>query len=104
MSSVLSIAYLSTMQFYFKPIRKLSTGLGFSDIIFIPKPEYKDRSPALVIELKWNKTAISAINQIKDKEYPESTLKYTGDILLVGINYDKKTKKHDCMIESFKKS
>ena len=104
LSSVLSIAYLSTMQFYFKPIRELSTGLGFSDIIFIPKPEYKDRYPALVIELKWNKTAISAINQIKDKKYPESILKYTGDILLVGINYDKKTKKHDCMIESFKKS
>ena len=48
--------------------------------------------PALVVELKWNKDVKTAINQIKDRQYPQSVLQYTGNILLVGINYDKKTK------------
>ena len=55
--------------------------------------------PALVVELKWNKDVKTAINQIKDRQYPQSVLQYTGNILLVGINYDKKTKVHECIIE-----
>ena len=55
--------------------------------------------PALIIELKWNQDAVTAINQIKEKKYPEAVKKYTDNILLVGINYDKKTKKHSCVIE-----
>ena len=57
LSSVLTIAYLSSMQYYFKPIRELPTGRGFADFVYIPKPEYKADYPALVVELKWNKTA-----------------------------------------------
>lgn len=41
LSSVLTIAYLSAMQYYFKPIREFPTGRGFADFVFIPKPEYK---------------------------------------------------------------
>ena len=52
LSSVLAIAYLSAMQYYFKPIRELPTGRGFADFVFIPKPEYKDDYPALIVELK----------------------------------------------------
>lgn len=59
LSSVLAIGYLSTMQFYFKPIRELPTGRGFADFVYIPKPEYRADYPALVIELKWNKSAQS---------------------------------------------
>ena len=59
--------------------------------------------PALVVELKWNKSAKSALQQIKDRKYPASIEQYTGDILLVGINYDKKTKKHECVIEQYEK-
>ena len=33
------------------------------------------------------------------KKYPESLKQYTGKILLVGINYDKKTRQHECIIE-----
>ena len=55
--------------------------------------------PAAIIELKWNKNAQTALNQIKEKKYFEFVRQYTGEILLVGINYDKKTKKHQCMIE-----
>lgn len=75
------------------------TGRGFADFIFIPKPEYKSVYPALVVELKWNQKVQTAIQQIKDRKYPSSISDYTGDILLVGINYDKKSKKHQCIIE-----
>lgn len=103
LSSVLAIAYLSAMQYYFKPIRELPTGRGFADFVFLPKPEYRNDYPALVVELKWNKSAKSALQQIKDRKYPASIERYTGDILLVGINYDKKTKKHECVIEQYEK-
>ncbi len=99
LSSVLTVAYLSSMQYYFKPVRELPTGRGFADFVFIPKPEYKADYPALMIELKWNKDVSTALQQIKDKKYPESILHYTGKILLVGINYDKKSKVHQCRIE-----
>ena len=69
LSSVLTIAYLSAMQYYFKPIRELPTGRGFADFVFLPKPEYKGDYPALVVELKWNKKAQTALQQIKDKKY-----------------------------------
>ena len=52
LSSVLALAYLSAMQYYFKPVRELPTGRGFADFVFIPKPEYKSTYPALVVELK----------------------------------------------------
>ena len=103
LSSVLAIAYLSSMQYYFKPVRELPTGRGFADFIFIPKPEYKNDYSALVIELKWNQNAQTALQQIKEKNYPESILNYMGNILLVGINYDKKSKSHDCIIEQLVK-
>lgn len=101
LSSVLTVAYLCAMQYYFKPVRELPTGRGFSDFVFIPKPEYRQNYPALVIELKWNQNAQTAIQQIKDKNYPASVREYTGEILLVGINYDKKTKEHSCAIEKY---
>lgn len=103
LSSVLAIAYLSAMQYYFKPIRELPTGRGFADFVFVPKPEYKADYPALIVELKWNQNVSTALNQVKDKKYVSSILNYTGDILLVGINYDKSSKKHDCLIESYSK-
>lgn len=103
LSSVLSIAYLSAMQYYFKPIRELPTGRGFADFVFIPKPEYSSFYPAMVVELKWNKSVETALQQIKNKQYPDSIMSYTGNILLVGINYDEKTKAHECSIEKFDK-
>lgn len=90
LSSVLSIAYLGAMQYYFKPVRELPTGKGFADFIFIPKPEHINNYPAIVVELKWDKKAETAIKQIKDKNYPDVVKQYTGDILLVGISYEKK--------------
>jgi hypothetical protein len=103
LSSVITIAYLAAMQYYFKPIREFPTGRGFADFIFIPRPEYVNEYPALVVELKWNKSAQTAIDQIKERKYVSSICSYTGEILLVGISYDKKTKKHQCLIEKLDK-
>lgn len=71
--------------------------------MYIPKPEYRKTHPALVVELKWNQDAQTAIDQIKEKQYQKAIEEYTGNILLVGINYDKKSKKHECQIEEYKK-
>ena len=103
LSSVLTIGYLSSMQYYFKPVRELPAGRGFADFVYLPKPEYRADYPALVVELKWNKNVRTAISQIYEKKYPESIADYTGEILLVAINYDKKTKEHECIIESWEK-
>lgn len=56
----------------------------------------------MLVELKWNKTSEGAINQIKNKKYVKTFENYGGDILLVGINYDSKSKKHQCSIELYK--
>ena len=100
LSSVLSIAYLSAMEYYFKPIREFPTGKGFADLVFLPKKEYPEY-PALLIELKWNKSANTAIKQIKEKKYIKALENYSGSILLVGLNYDKKEKEHQCIIEKY---
>lgn len=99
LSGVLTLAYLSSLIKYFKPIREFPSGKGFADFVYIPKPEFREDYPALVVELKWNKEAESAIDQIRKKRYPDSIKGYTDNILLVGISYDKKTKKHECRIE-----
>ena len=101
--SVLSIAYLSSMQYYFKPVREMPLGRGFADFVFLPKHRYADYYPALLVELKWNKDVATALSQIKEKRYAESLKDYAGSILLVAINYDKKTKEHSCSIEKIMK-
>lgn len=83
-------------------VRELPSGKGFADVCFLPRRKHTDK-PAIVIELKWDKTADAAIRQIKDKKYPEILQDYSGNLLLAGINYDKVSKKHDCVIEKFYK-
>ena len=97
---VLSIAYYFAKNDYIWH-RELATGKGFADIVLIPRRNIN--SPALVLELKCNKDADAAIDQIKRKQYPAKVSEYTGELLLVGINYDKDTKQHTCKIEPYKK-
>ena len=81
--------------------RELATGKGFADLVLIPRKNvYK---PAIVLELKYKQDVEAAIDQIKHKKYIGKVEQYTGDILLVGINYDKKEKKHSCVIETVSK-
>lgn len=97
LSCVISLAYYYAMDEYNR-IRELPSGKGFADIVFLPK-KASDK-PALLVELKVDRTAETAINQIKEKGYCHSLKGFAGKVLLVGINYDKKTKKHSCKIES----
>ena len=87
---------------YYTIVRELPTGKGFADVCFIPRRSHIDK-PAVVIELKWDKDAEGAIGQIYDRNYVEALKEYHGNLLLAGINYDKKTKKHSCKIEKMKK-
>ena len=75
------------------------SGKGIADILYFPK-KYT-RSPAILIELKMNRSTKSAIKQIKDRNYPERLMGYGGEILLVGISYYSKSQKHKCIIERF---
>ena len=93
---MLSIAYYYARNDYIIH-RELASGKGFADLVLIPRKNID--SPAIVLELKYNKDADSAIEQIKRKKYPAKVAQYTGDLLLVGINYDKETKRHECKIE-----
>ena len=97
LACVLSVAYIWARNEYVIH-REYATGKGYADLVMIPRRNVS--KPALVIELKFNHSADSAIDQIKRKEYPAKIADYTGDILLVGINYDKESKQHTCKIES----
>lgn len=101
LSCTISLAFYFAREYY-TIIRELPTGKGFADLCFIPRRLYADK-PAAVIELKWDKKAEGAISQIKNKGYVNALKDYHGDLLLAGINYDKKTKKHTCVIEKYNK-
>lgn len=92
------MAYYSAKLYYVDPIMELSSGKGFADVVYLPRRNVN--RPALVVELKWDQTADGAIRQIKEKKYASWIEGYTGDILLVGINYDKEEKVHECVIEN----
>lgn len=92
-----SLAFYSA-RIYYNVVRELPAGKGFADMVFIPRANHLDK-PAMVVELKWNESADGAIHQIKEKEYIKALDGFSGDILLVGINYVKSMKKHECKIE-----
>lgn len=96
----IGLAYYSARKDY-RMIRELPAGRGFADVVFLLLP-HTDR-PALVVELKYDKNAESAIQQIKDRQYTQALDGYSGKILLVGINYDKEKKAHECAIERVEK-
>jgi hypothetical protein len=98
LSCILTLAYFSAQKEY-TFIREFPSGKGFADLVFVPKRHSK--LPAMIVELKWNMSAHGAIQQIKDKNYVSALQEYKGELLLVGINYDKKTKQHQCVIEAY---
>ena len=101
LSYTISLALYAARNYY-HVYRELAGGKGFADLVFVPKRKFADK-PAMVIELKWNRNAEAAIAQIKQKKYCESLKEYQGNLILVGLNYDKKTKEHNCIIEKLVK-
>ena len=100
LSYTVSLAYYADRQDY-HIVRELPTGKGFADLAFIPKNNSKRSLPGIIVELKWDKTADTAIGQIKEKKYEGVLKSFTGKVLLVGIAYDRKTKVHSCKIEQY---
>ena len=97
LSCVIGLAFYSAREFY-QTIREMPAGGGFADIVFLPLPNHADK-PAILIELKWDQNADTAIRQIHEKRYDGVLKGYEGNIILAGISYDKATKKHSCIIE-----
>lgn len=101
LSCTVNLAFYFAREYY-TIIRELPSGKGFADICFIPRRLHQDK-PAVVIELKWNQEVSGAIAQIKDRNYVDALKEYEGNILLVGISYDRKSKTHTCRIEKMQK-
>jgi len=95
LSCVISLAYYSAQKNYTLH-REMPAGKGFADIVF--EPNRNCNLPALIVELKWGHSAEEAIEQIKRKDYLDCLQNYHGEVLLVGVNYDKE-KHHTCKIE-----
>lgn len=93
------LAYYSARKDY-KIIREMPAGYGYADLVFLPLPGRN--KPAIIVELKYNKKTHTAIQQIKDKKYVDVFKGYSGQVILVGINYkkDKKQEGHRCQIET----
>ena len=100
LSCVITLAYFNAMNEY-TLVREMPTGKGYADIVFLPK-KHSDK-PAMVVELKYNQSAEGAIAQIHEKQYMNALEEYKGKVILVGINYDKKRKTHQCRIVSVNK-
>ena len=98
LSCIISLA-LYTAKEYYTIIRELPSGKGYADLVFIPRKKYQDK-PAIVVELKWSKSVGGAIAQIKKRNYISALAEYKGNVLLVGVNYDKDNKNHQCIIET----
>ena len=98
LACVLSLAFYSARADYVFH-RELPTGKGFADLVLMPRKH--GARPAILLELKKDQSAQAAIDQIKCKNYKEKVSQYDGQFILVGINYDPKSKKHDCKIESY---
>ncbi len=95
LSCAITLAYYHAREFY-HVLREVPFGKGYADLVFMPKKN-KD-VPAMIVELKCDRSPEIAIEQIKERKYMETLEEYKGNMLLVGINYDRKSKKHMCMI------
>jgi hypothetical protein len=97
LAGMVVIAYFAAKEYYVA-FREPPTGEGFADVVFSPRTPYRDK-PTVLVELKWNRSTKSAIDQIKRNKWPQRLEGLGGPLLMVGINYDEKTKKHHCVIE-----
>jgi ribosomal protein S8 len=100
LSCVISLAYYSARKSYIL-YREMQAGKGYADLVFVPRKNCT--TPAFIVELKYDKTASTAIEQIKQKQYCDCLKDYKGKIIIVGINYDKNNKVHECKIEELEK-
>ncbi len=96
LACAIRLAYYSAGKDY-RIVREMPAGYGFADLVFLPLPHAG--RPAIVMELKYDKSADAAIQQMRERNYVQALEGYQGKVFLVGINYDKESKKHSCRIE-----
>lgn len=99
--SLIHQAYIAAIDEYVQ-IQELPSGKGYADVVFIPR-KGSDR-PAMIVELKCDGSAEGAIAQIRDRRYPQVVEQLSGEVLLVGVNYDRKSKRHECRIERWEEN
>ena len=97
LACVLSLAYYAAKKTY-EVYRELAGGKGFADLVFVPRKHVEN--PAMIVELKWDQSAQTALDQIREKKYDKALKGYHGRLLLVGINYRKAEKTYTCRIET----
>lgn len=97
LACVLSLAYYAAKKTH-EIYRELAGGKGFADLVFVPRKHVE--SPAMIVELKWDQSAQTALDQIREKKYDKTLKGYHGSMLLVGINYRKAEKTYTCRIET----
>lgn len=97
LSCIIMLAYYSAKNYY-TMIREMPAGKGFADIVYLPRKNCMDK-PAMLVELKWDQSTEGALAQIRERQYVKALEEYKGNLLLIGINYDKSSKKHQCTIE-----
>ena len=90
LSYAVQMAYYAAQKYY-TTIQELDSGKGYSDLVYLPSPQYPNK-PAMLIELKYNKTVETAADQISKRNYPQKLEHYKGNILVVSVNYDKDMK------------
>ncbi len=98
LACAIGLAYYSARKDYVL-IREFPSGKGFADIVFLPLPHTS--KPVIIVELKYDKSAETAIQQINNRQYTQALERYSGEIVLVGVDYDKDKadKPHSCVIE-----
>ena len=97
LACVLSLAYYAAKKTH-EIYRELAGGKGFADLVFVPRKHVE--SHAMIVELKWDQSAQTALDQIREKKYDKTLKGYHGSMLLVGINYRKAEKTYTCKIET----
>ena len=100
----IQLAYYAARKYY-TTIQELDTGKGYADLVFVPAPQHAEK-PLLLIELKYGKSTKAAMDQVRRQKYLDRFGHYKGNILIIGINYDKDLpntspdfKHHSCIIE-----
>ncbi|MCD7841803.1 MAG: PD-(D/E)XK nuclease domain-containing protein, partial [Lachnospiraceae bacterium] len=96
LSAAVILAYYTARRYY-EIVHEMPAGKGFADLVFLPRRNTD--FPAMIVELKYDKDADTAIRQIKEKRYDGRLREYFGNLIMVGINYDRNTRKHTCLIE-----
>jgi len=99
--AAIQVAYFAYKDYYLK-CEEVATGEGYADMVYIPKPG--KGVPMLLVELKWNKDADTAISQIKEKGYARGLKDFGSEMLLIGISYDKDSKVYECQIEKWQRA